>query len=118
MAAPRIADDNDFETLKRLVDDNAGWNLELSKSETQVWTRSVDGCSFHMVKIHSIFHNISSDIVFDVLHDPDYRKDWDSHMIASEEIGCFNVNNDIGYYASEFTRTLVKHGLYYGIFLT
>lgn len=114
MTAPRIADDNDFESLKQLVDDNNGWNLELSKSETQVWTRSVDGCNFHMVKIHSIFHNITSDIVFDVLHDPDYRKDWDSHMIASEEIGCFNVNNDIGYYASEcdfcfviFKRTIL-----------
>ncbi|KAG4076167.1 hypothetical protein HA402_014716 [Bradysia odoriphaga] len=99
MNNPRIADDHDFESLKQLVDDNAGWNLELSKAETQVWTKSIEGCSFHMVKIHSIFHNISSDIVFDVLHDPDYRKDWDSHMIASEEIGCFNVNNDIGYYA-------------------
>lgn len=36
-----------------------------------------------------------------VLHDPDYRKVWDSTMLASEEIGILNVNNDVGYYASE-----------------
>lgn len=96
----RIADDNDFEKLKQLVDNTDGWTLELSKNSTDVWTRPVDGCNFHMVKINSCFEDISPDCVFDVLHDPDYRKEWDSHMLASEEIGCINVNNDIGYYAS------------------
>lgn len=104
MTAPKIADDNDFETLKRLVDDNDGWSLELSKSCTEVWTRTIDGCNFHMVKINSRFDDIPPDVVYDVLHDPDYRKDWDSHMLASEEIGCINVNNDVGYYASKCSR--------------
>lgn len=101
MALPKIADDNDFERLKCLVDNNDGWSLELSKSCTQVWTRTIDGCQFDMVKINSRFDDIPPDVVYDVLHDPDYRKDWDSHMLASEEIGCINVNNDIGYYASK-----------------
>lgn len=39
-----------------------------------------------------------------VLHDPDYRKVWDSTMLASEEIGILNVNNDVGYYASEYSN--------------
>ncbi|KAF7273576.1 hypothetical protein GWI33_013714 [Rhynchophorus ferrugineus] len=37
--------------------------------------------------------------MFDVLHDPDYRKEWDEHMMASIEIGFLNPNNDVGYYA-------------------
>uniref|UniRef100_A0A8W7PE33 START domain-containing protein 10 n=1 Tax=Anopheles coluzzii TaxID=1518534 RepID=A0A8W7PE33_ANOCL len=95
----RIADDSDFEALKRLVDNHDGWTLELSKSDTEVYTRPVPGCNFNMVKIHTEFADVTADIVFDVLHDPDYRKVWDSHMLASEEIGILNVNNDVGYYA-------------------
>ncbi|XP_049549228.1 START domain-containing protein 10-like [Anopheles darlingi] len=95
----RIADDSDFEALKRLVDNHDGWTLELSKSDTQVYTRPVPGCNFNMVKIHTEFTDVTADTVFDVLHDPDYRKVWDSHMLASEEIGILNVNNDVGYYA-------------------
>lgn len=52
-----------------------------------------------MVKVQSVFQNISSNTMFDVLHDPDYRKDWDEYMLASVEIGYLNPNNDIGYYA-------------------
>ncbi|XP_065089004.1 START domain-containing protein 10-like [Ochlerotatus camptorhynchus] len=95
----RVAEDSDFEALKRLVDDHEGWTLELSKSDTQVYTRPVPGCNFNMVKIHTEFADVTADILFDVLHDPDYRKVWDSHMLASEEIGILNVNNDVGYYA-------------------
>lgn len=96
-----IADDDDFASLKRLVDNDDGWNLELCKANTLVWTRSVPGCNFQMVKINSRFEDIEPDCVFDVLLDPDYRKEWDSHMLESFDIGNFNVNNDVGYYASK-----------------
>lgn len=52
-----------------------------------------------MVKIHAVFQNITPSTLFDVLHDPDYRKEWDEHMLASIEIGYLNPNNDVGYYA-------------------
>lgn len=97
----RIADDNDFASLKRLVDEDDGWTLELSKSNTVVWTRTIPGCNFQMVKINSRFEDIEPECVYDVLLDPEYRRVWDSHMLESFDIGNLNVNNDIGYYASE-----------------
>lgn len=69
----RIAEDNDFDQLKKWVDENDGWVLELDKTDTKVWTRPVDGCSFQMVKIQTIFSDVTSEVLYDVLHDPDYR---------------------------------------------
>lgn len=99
----RIADDNDFDSLRNLIDDNAGWQLELSTTKThiEVWTKPVQDSEFNMVKIKAYFDDVTADCIFDVLHDPDYRKEWDAHMMASSEIGVINVNNDIGYYASK-----------------
>lgn len=59
-----------------------------------------------MVKVHSVFQNISAEVMFDVLHDPDYRKEWDEHMIDSIEVGYLNPNNDIGYYACKIYKSL------------
>lgn len=98
----KIAEDSDFNNLKFLVDNHKGWSLELNKADTKVWTKSIEGCSFQMVKIYSVFPDIDNATLFDVLHDPDYRKVWDSHMIASIEIGMLSIMDDIGYYASKY----------------
>lgn len=63
----RIAEDRDFETLKVLVDGLQGWSLELeTKNNTKVWTRPVEGCNFHMVKIHTEFEDVDSDTMYEV----------------------------------------------------
>ncbi|KAL1491519.1 hypothetical protein ABEB36_012104 [Hypothenemus hampei] len=97
----KIAEDSDFCMLKWLVDDHEGWKLDYdSKSENiKVWTKSTNFTSFKMVKIHTVFQDVNANTMFDVLHDPDYRKQWDEHMMMSKEIGYLNPNNDVGYYA-------------------
>lgn len=57
-----------------------------------------------MVKIHAVFQNVSAETMFDVLHDPEYRKEWDEHMISSIEVGYLNPNNDVGYYSCKLHR--------------
>ncbi|XP_060528205.1 START domain-containing protein 10-like isoform X2 [Cylas formicarius] len=97
----KIAEDSDFAMLKMLVDNHDGWKLEYdnAKDGTKVWTKLTPSCSFKMVKIHTVFYGITAETLFDVLHDPDYRKEWDEHMLISTEIGYLNPNNDVGYYA-------------------
>lgn len=96
----KVAEDSDFYQLKRLVDDDADWKLEYEKgATTKVWTKQVINSNFKMVKVHTFFPNVTPNTLFDVLHDPEYRKEWDEHMVASIEIGYLNPNNDVGYYA-------------------
>ncbi|XP_030755427.1 START domain-containing protein 10-like isoform X2 [Sitophilus oryzae] len=97
----KIAEDSDFAMLKRLVDNHDSWRLEYENKPDQikVWSKTTSTSSFRMVKIHSVFNKISAETMFDVLHDPDYRKEWDEHMMASIDIGYLNPNNDVGYYA-------------------
>ncbi|KAL4715322.1 hypothetical protein ACJJTC_004774, partial [Scirpophaga incertulas] len=45
------------------------------------------------------FEDVEPDALYDVLHDPEYRSVWDTHMLAAEDAGHINVNNDVGYYA-------------------
>jgi StAR-related lipid transfer protein 10 len=47
------------------------------------------------------FEDVESEALYDVLHDPEYRSVWDTHMLCAEDAGHINVNNDVGYYASE-----------------
>ncbi|KAL7296964.1 START domain-containing protein 10-like [Trichogramma pretiosum] len=95
----KIAEDSDFAKLKRLYDDSNEWRLDYNKPDLCVWTKSVPGISFRMIKIRTTFSDVEPDTMYDVLHDPDYRKVWDTHMIDAREIGFFNPNNDIGYYS-------------------
>lgn len=55
-----------------------------------------------ILQVKAEFVNINPDELYDVLHDPEYRKVWDPHMIEAKDIGCINPNNDVGYYSSEW----------------
>lgn len=50
------------------------------------------------------FPDVSASIVYDVLHDPSYRRHWDRYVVAAEDVGIINPNNDLCYYASKFVR--------------
>lgn len=47
----KIAEDQDFEKLKKLYDDNNDWRLDYNKPDLSVWTKTVPGISFRMVKV-------------------------------------------------------------------
>lgn len=39
--------------------------------------------------------------LYNTLQDPEYRKEWDNHMVKGIDIGHLNCNNDVSYYASK-----------------
>lgn len=42
-----------------------------------------------------------AETIYDVLHDIEYRKKWDTNVIETFDIGKLTVNSDVGYYACE-----------------
>merc|ERR1712013_287569 len=95
----RIAEDSDFALLKVLLTRGDGWTQEYSSGSTQVSTRPAENSHFRMIRLKTMFTDVSGDTLYDVLHDPVYRKTWDKHMLSSSELGVLNPNNDLSYYA-------------------
>ena len=54
---------------------------------------------FRMIRLKTVFPDVPADTLYDVLHDPVFRKTWDKHMLSSCELGVLNPNNDLSYYA-------------------
>lgn len=102
----RVADDSDFNHLKELCCCHEGWNEVYNKKGTAVWTKTNDVSDFKMIKVQATYKDISASLLYDVLQDPNYRKQWDTNMIEGYEICCLNPFNDIGYYALKTPKPL------------
>ena len=57
------------------------------------------------VQIRGIYTDVKLSTLYDVLHDPVYRRKWDPNILEGQEVCCINANNDIGYYASTCVYT-------------
>lgn len=47
----KVAEDKDFENLKQLIDNHDDWKIEYNKSTIKVWTKTLHGTNFKMVKV-------------------------------------------------------------------
>lgn len=46
-----------------------------------------------------ICKDVSAETMYDVLHDIEYRRKWDTNVIETFDIGKLTVNADVGYYS-------------------
>ena len=61
---------------------------------------------FIIFQIKTVFHDVSAAVVYDVLHDQEYRSKWDKYSLEVKDIGHLNPNNLIGYFACKCTLHL------------
>ena len=57
--------------------------------------------SFKSIQVVAKFNDVSCSLMYDVLHDGDYRRCWDENMVECYEICQLDRYNDIGYYSSK-----------------
>jgi len=90
--------DADFEDFKKLIDDDEGWTKKHDKHGVVVLSKGTEYSSFKMVKVRTNIE-VPADVVYDVLHDQDYRKEWDEVIIDGFDICKVCDTSDIGYYS-------------------
>ena len=54
------------------------------------------------LQIQGSYSDVTANTLYDVLHDPHYRKSWDPYLMEGFDICRISANSDIGYYASEW----------------
>ena len=57
---------------------------------------------FLFLQASTVFSDVLASTVFDVVHDTDFRREWDKDMIEMVDICKLCVNNSVGYYAGKF----------------
>lgn len=53
--------------------------------------------------------DVSAETMYDVLHDIEYRRKWDTNVIETFDIGKLTVNADVGYYSCMSHSPVCKH---------
>ncbi|CAB3401614.1 unnamed protein product [Caenorhabditis bovis] len=95
----RVWEDADYDKVRNLCKSSDGWTEVYNKKSIAVYTQHVANSHFQMIKAVAHFPDVTSSLVYDVLHDSAFRSKWDKHMLSQEMIGMINPNNDVGYYA-------------------
>eukprot|EP01111_Echinosteliopsis_oligospora_P014491 TRINITY_DN546_c0_g1_i1.p1 TRINITY_DN546_c0_g1~~TRINITY_DN546_c0_g1_i1.p1 ORF type:complete len:231 (-),score=52.17 TRINITY_DN546_c0_g1_i1:140-832(-) len=105
---PRIATDADFEHFKDQCTKHEHWELCTDKEYVKVWAIKVEKSDINMIKMRAPLKNIEALTLYDVMHDPQYRREWDENMIEGYEMEELDPNNDVGYYSIKMPATLTN----------
>eukprot|EP00118_Oscarella_pearsei_P024729 m.306675 g.306675 ORF g.306675 m.306675 type:complete len:250 (+) comp41478_c0_seq1:30-779(+) len=92
------ATEEEFAYFLRLADSDDGYVEQYVKNGIQVLSKPMENSPIKMLKVRYEFEQ-EPELLYDVLHDPDYRREWDEHMIDGFEICTLNATDDIGYYS-------------------
>ena len=97
----KVATEEDFERFLTLANSTEGWVSQFDKDNCKVWDQQNKDSAINTVKLFAIFDGIQPEVMYDVLHDPEYRSTWDESMIEGTEIEKIDSNNDVGYYSAK-----------------
>ncbi|XP_028817692.1 START domain-containing protein 10 [Denticeps clupeoides] len=105
--AALIPDDGAFSDFRNECLSEEGWSLTYNKSGTTVWVQILEEeKSLHKIKCRMVCKDVSAESMYDVLHDIEYRRKWDSNVIETFDIGKLTVNADVGYYSWKCPKPL------------
>jgi len=103
-----LATTQDIDIFRNFAYSDDNWNIIDEKPNSKIWDQTIDNSNVKMVRIWAKINNVKASTLYDVLHDPDYRREWDENMVDGYRIEQLDNNNDIGYYSIKSPFWLVS----------
>jgi hypothetical protein len=108
----RLPDFVKFRTFA--LSQDQGWTEAYKKEGILVESRPPEATGdekptgLNIVRVNVDMPTVDPQLLYDSLHDPDYRKSWDQNMLAGFNIVQLDERNDIGYYAAKFPAMITN----------
>lgn len=105
MSSVVLPDEKKFSDFKNQCLSTDNWISKYVKDGIEVWVERPpnktknNGSRVHTIRVQMEIKDVSAATMYDVLHDGDYRKEWDKTMSESRDIASLSPNADVGYYA-------------------
>jgi len=93
--------EQDFDDFVKACDSTENWNIVHEEATLKVCDQKNDKSAVNVVRIWALYKGLNPLILYDVLHDPEYRATWDDHMVEGYNIQQIDANNDVGYYSAK-----------------
>jgi len=105
----KVATQEDFDNFIKQCDTTENWLVAHDKDGVKVWYQKHPTEYINIVKLYVEFADIDPLVLYDVLHDPEYRAVWDEAMIEGFLIEQLDKFNDVGYYSAKSPVSLVSN---------
>jgi len=105
----KLATEEDFENFVKQCESTESWIVAHDKDGVKVWYQKHPTEYINIVKMYVEFPDVPPVVLYDVLHDPEYRAVWDEAMIEGFLIEQLDKVNDIGYYSAKSPVSLVSN---------
>eukprot|EP01100_Stratorugosa_tubuloviscum_P016104 TRINITY_DN9_c0_g1_i1.p1 TRINITY_DN9_c0_g1~~TRINITY_DN9_c0_g1_i1.p1 ORF type:complete len:225 (-),score=111.87 TRINITY_DN9_c0_g1_i1:372-1046(-) len=96
----QLATDSDFDNFIRECESADGWEEVLNNPPARVCRKKSSNSAINILRVATVFPNLNPEILYDVLHDHQYRTTWDTNMIEGRVVEQLDHHNEIGYYAA------------------
>ncbi|XP_030650346.1 START domain containing 14 [Chanos chanos] len=104
-----LPDESSFSDFRRQCLTTENWYSKYNKNGMEVWVEVPPAMPsqgnkntvnrVHKIKCRMDIKDVSAATMYDVLHDSQYRKQWDPTMLESFDIARLSHNADVGYYS-------------------
>jgi hypothetical protein len=105
----KLAAEEEFDHFVKQCDTTENWIVAHDKDGVKVWYQKHPTEYINIVKLYTEFADIPPVVLYDVLHDPEYRTVWDEAMIEGFLIEQLDKCNDVGYYSAKSPVSLVSN---------
>eukprot|EP01104_Vermistella_antarctica_P005978 TRINITY_DN16714_c0_g1_i1.p1 TRINITY_DN16714_c0_g1~~TRINITY_DN16714_c0_g1_i1.p1 ORF type:complete len:260 (+),score=70.89 TRINITY_DN16714_c0_g1_i1:101-781(+) len=95
------ASNESYDLFKAEANNSEGWTECYKAEGTQVWQKKNKKSAIQVVKVSTVYADVSPTLLYCVLHDSTYRKTWDTNMLEGTLIDTIGPNDEVTYYAAK-----------------